>query len=353
MRTFEENNNFIKENKFNINIYWDSDYSNCFNMQLVPYSLSREMVPKIMWEPSIFTGYRPANMPWSFYFRSLFWIHNETGNIWTHLLSAVFMATMIHSLTSNIESDKILSAHGLVIFAVGSISMFLISATAHLLHSKSHEAHYLTFCFDFLGIVLYGYSQGVVGFYCSGSVLFYKTFATAYRWMLAVIPPCCVVGLALARTIYVEPCFKKKLLQIGPCCISFICTQLPVVCRMYECLNQDLCQNSSVVYHAVSWFFFILSGILFSFHQPERIFPGKFDIWGHGHQLFHMSVLIGAGTAMYASYIDLLETKIEILLLANPDVKEMSYNFGFTILVKLGITLIFYVIYKVKYTKQD
>ena len=318
------------------------------------YSLPREMVPELMLEPGILTGYRPANMPWSFYFRSLFWIHNETGNIWTHLLSALFMVAMILSFIGNIDSEKSSSAHGLVINAVASSSGFLLSSTAHLLHSKSYEVHYVVFCFDYLGIVLYGYSLGVVGFYCSGSVLFFEKFASVIKW-LAVLPPCSLIGLALGKTIYVKPCFKKKLLQIGPSCMSVICTQLPVVCRMYECLNQDLCQNSSDVYHAVSWFFFILSGILFSFHQPERIFPGKFDIWGHGHQLFHISLLVSTGTTLYASYIDLLETKIEILLLAKPDVKEINWNFGCSIFVNLGIIIIFYFIYKVKYksTKQD
>jgi predicted membrane channel-forming protein YqfA (hemolysin III family) len=35
------------------------------------------------------------------------------------------------------------------------------------------------------------------------------------------------------------------------------------------------------------------------FHVPERWFPGKFDIWGQSHQLFHILVLIAAFVSYY------------------------------------------------------
>lgn len=33
---------------------------------------------------------------------------------------------------------------------------------------------------------------------------------------------------------------------------------------------------------------------------PERALPGKFDIWGSSHQLFHFCVVVAAGTHLYA-----------------------------------------------------
>jgi adiponectin receptor len=32
---------------------------------------------------------------------------------------------------------------------------------------------------------------------------------------------------------------------------------------------------------------------------PERSFPGSFDIWGSSHQIFHIFVLLAAGTHFY------------------------------------------------------
>ena len=326
--------------------------TDAFGKRKIPYTLPREMVPKLVWKPGIYTGYRPMNMPWSFYCRSLFWIHNETGNIWTHLSSPLFILAMFHSLTSSIDPEKNSSAHGLIISALGSCSMFLLSAMAHLLHYKSHEAHYLTFCFDFLGIVLYGYSQGLTGFYCSGSTLFYETLGSTFKWLIAISATCCLIGLALAWTLYSKPCCEKRLLQFAPCCISFVSSQLPIIFRMYECSNQDFCKSSSNIYHVLSWCFFVLGAVLFSFHQPERTFPGTFDIWGHGHQLFHLSVLAAALTSLYASYIDLSETTIAVLQLANPSFREMIWDFVSMTFINLGVILVFYLIYKVKHDKQ-
>ena len=59
--------------------------------------------------------------------------------------------------------------------------------------------------------------------------------------------------------------------------------------------------------------FLVLSGLLFSAHQPERAFPGKFDIWGHGHQWFHLSTLAGTMFILLASYVDLLVMPSEVL----------------------------------------
>ena len=129
-----------------------------------PYSLPREMVPKIMWEPGILTGYRSMNKPWIFYFRSLFWIHNDTGNVWTHGLAPLFTVAMLYKFANYVDFYNNLSAQGLLVFTVGSGVLFVFSSMAHLLHSKSETAHYLTFCFDYMGLALYGYGQSMLNF---------------------------------------------------------------------------------------------------------------------------------------------------------------------------------------------
>jgi len=32
---------------------------------------------------------------------------------------------------------------------------------------------------------------------------------------------------------------------------------------------------------------------------PERVLPGKFDIWGSSHQIFHIFVLLAAAAHLY------------------------------------------------------
>ena len=317
------------------------------------YSLPRERVPKIVWEPGILAGYRPMNKPWIFYFRSLFWIHNDTGNVWTHLLSPLFTLALLHKFTEHIDFYNNLSTQGLLVFTVGSGCMFLFSSMAHLLHSKSETAHYLTFCFDYMGIALYGYGQGMLTFYCSGNALFYETIGSTFHWISVVFASSCTFGNTLARTLYWKPCFMKKFLQVSPCALNFTCCQLPVLFRVYECWSQSNCTDNPNYFHAATWGFLVLNGALFSLHQPERSFPGKFDIWGHGHQWFHLGVLTGTMFILYASYVDLFIIPQKVLLKAQPNVINIWAGFSLVVLINLGIIMLFYCIYKKRPVKAD
>lgn len=46
-------------------------------------------VPPLFRERFIRAGYRPVGLSWRCYVLSLFQIHNETLNVWSHLLAAV------------------------------------------------------------------------------------------------------------------------------------------------------------------------------------------------------------------------------------------------------------------------
>jgi len=37
---------------------------------------------------------------------------------------------------------------------------------------------------------------------------------------------------------------------------------------------------------------YIVGGVLYSFRWPERWAPGKFDIIGHSHQLWHVAIVL-------------------------------------------------------------
>ena len=98
--------------EFNQNSKLSNVICNPVQFASLPHSLPREMVPKLIWEPGILTGYRPMNQPWKFYIRSLFWIHNETGNIWTHLLAPLFTLAMLYTFSKHIDFSTNGSAHG-------------------------------------------------------------------------------------------------------------------------------------------------------------------------------------------------------------------------------------------------
>lgn len=62
------------------------------SLSLLPHTVRDTEVPLLFREPYILSGYRPVGHSWSFYFLSLFQIHNETINVWSHLLAGVCVA---------------------------------------------------------------------------------------------------------------------------------------------------------------------------------------------------------------------------------------------------------------------
>ncbi|CAM4959066.1 unnamed protein product, partial [Rotaria socialis] len=55
------------------------------------YHLTFKDVPPILIEPFILRGYRSTHQPWSYYWKSLFHKHNETINVWSHLIGILYM----------------------------------------------------------------------------------------------------------------------------------------------------------------------------------------------------------------------------------------------------------------------
>jgi adiponectin receptor len=75
----------------------------------------------------------------------------------------------------------------------------------------------------------------------------------------------------------------------------------------YEELEERM-SLSWIVAHGI---LYIFGAFLYAVRWPERSFPGTFDIWGSSHQLFHMFVLLAAGTHLYglAKAFDFHHTK--------------------------------------------
>jgi len=44
---------------------------------------------------------------------------------------------------------------------------------------------------------------------------------------------------------------------------------------------------------------YILGAFLYAVRWPERALPGRFDIWGSSHQIFHILILLAAASHLY------------------------------------------------------
>lgn len=105
----------------------------------------------------IHSGFRPLSNSYWGCFRSCFYVHNETGNILSHLLATVWMIALPmvyypyakeHYLNANADDWTLFG-----LFFVGGALCFALSTSYHALANHSHTVHDICHRLDFLGII--------------------------------------------------------------------------------------------------------------------------------------------------------------------------------------------------------
>lgn len=124
--------------------------------------------------PFILTGYRPESRYWIQSFESWLYIHNETGNIYSHLVPALLLLLLPCAIagTEELQFDlRNIDNAMIALQLAAALACLLISALYHtgLNHSEA-VAHCCLQC-DYVGIltlILGNFVSGLhFGFYCS------------------------------------------------------------------------------------------------------------------------------------------------------------------------------------------
>lgn len=143
-------------------------------------------------EPFIKSGFRLPNQPYSYYCRSLFFLHNETFSVWIHLAGTLILFAQVYRHLAELTSDlsSTLSLY-LIYNCFGASTMLLCSAQAHLLHSRTLSDHLRSFFLDYFGINFYGFTSGIVLRKFShqskiSSGLDQSTVSSNYDWFLLI-----------------------------------------------------------------------------------------------------------------------------------------------------------------------
>jgi adiponectin receptor len=108
--------------------------------------------------PSIHTGYRLTSNSFQASLRSLLYLHNESVNIWTHLLGAVCVVGLVAFLKGVVVGPRYATASDAdaVVFACffgGAFCCLGMSATFHMLCNHSEEVARWVNKLDYTGIV--------------------------------------------------------------------------------------------------------------------------------------------------------------------------------------------------------
>ncbi|KAH7131520.1 mPR-like GPCR protein [Dactylonectria estremocensis] len=245
----------------------------------------------------ITSGYRQSHSSYAHSFRSLFYLHNETVNIWSHLLGAVVFlgsaAYVYHVVRPRYETATAADVFVFACFFGGAVLCLGMSATFHCLSNHSEMVYKWGNKLDYTGIVAL-----IVGSYFPA--LYYGLFCKPHL-VEAYLYAICSLGVGCALVSWIErfrtPTWRPYRTMM------FVALGLSGVVPIFHGSMiygvQGLHERMSLGWVVLHGAMYIFGAFLYAFRWPERSAPGVFDIWGSSHQIFHMFVILAAVTHFY------------------------------------------------------
>ncbi|KAL2080504.1 hypothetical protein ACEWY4_024297 [Coilia grayii] len=270
-------------------------------------------VPRFFRERHIHAGYRPLHQGWRYYFLSMFQRHNETINVWTHLLGALLVLVKVAQLSETVDFWGDGHSWPMLILLASSFSYMLCSATAHLLAGKSELCHFSFFFLDYVGVAQYQYGSAVVHFYYAVEEDWHGCVQGIFMPIAVLL--CCLSCLGCCYGKYRNhslPPWVRKVGQVVPSAVAYSWDTSPVFQRMFLRLfgqgdvNVHTSDDLALTFHCGQVAFFLSSAFFFTHPLPERLFPGRCDFLVQGHQIFHVFLVLCTLSQIQASYLDYL-----------------------------------------------
>lgn len=134
--------------------------------------------------PAFSGGYRLQVRHYSECVRSMFHIHNETVNVWSHLVGFAAMLGLFVYVLAHLEFTSTMDQFVFAIYFLGACAMFLLSTLYHLFNCHSHELCDNLLVCDYVGIfsMIFGsfISAMQISFFCftSTRLMYQILFAT-------------------------------------------------------------------------------------------------------------------------------------------------------------------------------
>jgi adiponectin receptor len=240
--------------------------------------------------PHITGGYR-INHSIGDCLQSLFQLHNETFNVWSHLIGCViFLALLYHVKETPCEAEHCPERWPLYVFVASALWCLSASAAYHLVGTANEKWTVGLEKSDYIGIVAL-----IVG---SCAPVVYYGFGPAYAstrlsYMLAIA----AIGVGVVVCSF-SPWFNKR--PLIPVFMFISLALCGVVALLHATIAHDFSPRTvALLTGVVQMGACYLTGVaLYVSHFPEALVPRQFsaitDIWGSSHQLWHVCVLAAA-----------------------------------------------------------
>lgn len=264
------------------------------------YLLSHFELPEWLRDNDFLSHHHRPPMP-SFRscFKSIFKIHTETGNIWTHLIGFLaFICVTIYMFLRPITTanpfpkdwqEKLVFGA----FFAGAILCLGFSWIFHTVYCHSVMVSKVFSRLDYSGIALLIMGSFIpplyYGFYCS------RVLKIVYMSIICTLGILCIIVSLWSK--FNTP--KYRVLRAG-LFLTFGCSGVVPAIHFIVAYGVTMAhRQASVGWMALMGLLYILGAIMYATRIPERFFPGKCDIWFQSHQIFHVLVVVAAFVHLY------------------------------------------------------
>ena len=250
-----------------------------------------EAPPWLRTNDCIHTGYTPPMKSYTEAASAIFRIHNETVNIWSHLIASicVVIGMLVFYMKPFCEmcSQEATFAQksGSIFSFLGFFAVFSCSVVCHSLCAISEELNRFLIRVDLACIML-----SILGMHLSMAFyIFHDDQFTRVASMAAITLCCCFVIKQVMFNDVRSP--LRRGLIFGT---SILVTFLPFYWYLQtHGFGGIISWNDSVLY--LAGLASELTGLVFYVSRvPEILFPGKFDLLFNSHQFLHFFCAVGS-----------------------------------------------------------
>ncbi|GJN08749.1 hypothetical protein PR202_ga26703 [Eleusine coracana subsp. coracana] len=295
-----------------------------------------EALPEFLKHNEFVLDYYRSEWPIKQALLSIFSVHNDTINVWTHLIGFfVFLALTVCAATMVPMEYEASSSPHIAIFTTsamanntgpvnqlmpaltmtssppvvphhhrrvarwpfyaylcGAMFCLLMSSLCHLLACHSEHASYVLLRLDYAGIT----GLIVTSFY---PLVYYTFLCDPFHRSLYL--GFITASGAAAVAVSLLPVFEAPRLRWARAGL-FACMGLSGLVPILHKMLVFGARPEAVIttgYEMAMGACYLAGVVVYATRVPERWMPGRFDIAGHSHQLFHVLVIAGA----YAHYL--------------------------------------------------
>lgn len=248
----------------------------------------------------ILSSYRQATGSFKRCFESLGYVHNETINIYSHVIgAAIFLIAPIYAYQALYLRYPLATPTDIFVFSTffyGVSICFVFSATYHIISNHSPKVQKFGNQLDYLGIVILMWGSTIpsiyYGFYCD------PRLQEIYWANVSILAILCIVATLHPRFRHptLRPYRAAMYAGLGLSAVVFVVHGI----LLHGLIEQK--QRMSVDWMGLMAFFNLTGAVIYAARVPEKLTPLKYDIYGSSHQVLHIAVILAGLAHMFGLF---------------------------------------------------